>query len=67
MSSRRRGEVAEALVQAQAMLEPLQQKLPDPLEAALEAAIQAGENNQPQEARKHLEQAVKLAQETGFL
>jgi DNA-binding SARP family transcriptional activator len=62
-----KGQLPEAVEHAGAMLDPRQQKLPDPLEAALEAAVRAAERDQPEEARKHLERAVEVAQETGFL
>jgi tetratricopeptide (TPR) repeat protein len=57
---------AGALAHARAMLDPQQQRLPEPLEAALEAAVQADEDHRP-EARAHLVRAIELAQETGFL
>jgi tetratricopeptide (TPR) repeat protein len=62
-----RNQVPDALEQAQALLDPQQQKLPDPLEAALLAAVQAGEAQQAAEAAAHLRRAVQVAQETGFL
>jgi tetratricopeptide (TPR) repeat protein len=62
-----RGRVPEAIKHAHGMLDPRQQKLPDPLEAALQAGVQASENDQLEEARKHLKRAVTVAQETGFL
>jgi hypothetical protein len=62
-----RNRVSDALEHARAMLDPLQQKLPDPLGAALEAAVQAGEAEQPAQASVHLRRAVQVAQETGFL
>jgi hypothetical protein len=62
-----REQIPEALDHARAMLDQLQQKLPDPLEAALEAAVQAGDAQQPAQASVHLRRAVQVAQETGFL
>ena len=50
-----------------ALLDPQQQRLPDALTGALEAAIQAWDANQPETARAHLQQATTLAQETGYL
>jgi tetratricopeptide (TPR) repeat protein len=57
---------AGALAHARAMLDPQQQRLPEPLEAALAAAVKADEDRPP-EARAHLVRAIDLAQETGFL
>ncbi len=62
-----RDQIPKALEHAQDMLDPQQQKLPEPFNAALEAAVQAGDNDQPEEARQYLERAVTVAQETGFL
>jgi DNA-binding SARP family transcriptional activator len=64
--------IPEALDHARAMLDPQQQRLPEALEAALEGALQAAEDGQPEAAqagpaRVHLQRAVALAQETGYL
>jgi tetratricopeptide (TPR) repeat protein len=59
------GALAEALDHVQALLHPQQQRLPEPLETALEAAIQAGEEEGAGAA--HLEHAIQVAKETGFL
>jgi tetratricopeptide (TPR) repeat protein len=59
--------VAEAVDHARAMLDPQQQQLPADMEAALEEALQAGEADNPGKARLHLQRAVKVAQETGYL
>ena len=59
--------VAEALDHARAMLDPQQQQLPEALEAALEQALQTGEAGKKEAARPHLQRAVELAQETGYL
>jgi tetratricopeptide (TPR) repeat protein len=61
-----RGQLAGALEHARDMLDPRQQRLPASLEAALEAAVQANED-QGLEARAHLERVVELAQELHFL
>jgi hypothetical protein len=60
-------QIPEAVEHAGAVLDPLQQKLPDSLEAALENAVQASEAGQMAEAQAHLQRAVAVAQETGFL
>jgi tetratricopeptide (TPR) repeat protein len=57
----------EALDHARALLNPQQQKLPDPLGAALEAAIQTGEENGAEAASLHLERVIQVAKETGYL
>jgi hypothetical protein len=62
-----REQIPEALNHARALLDPQQQKLPDPLEAALEAAIQAGEEEGAKAATQHLEHAIQIAKEMGFL
>ena len=64
--------VPEALDHARAMLDPQQQRLPEALEAALERALGAGEGGEPEaaqaeHARAHLQRAVELAQEAGYL
>jgi tetratricopeptide (TPR) repeat protein len=63
----KRQQIPEALDHAQALLHPQQQKLPDPLEASLEAAIQAGDDGQGDTARQRLKHAIQVAQETGYL
>lgn len=59
--------LAKAVNQAQAMLHPIQQKLPGRVTAVLEQAIAAWEANQSQSAQIYLQQAIQLAQETGHL
>ena len=59
--------VPEALDHARAMLDPQQQQLPEALEAALEGALQAGEDGEPESARPHLHRTVALAQGMGYL
>jgi tetratricopeptide (TPR) repeat protein len=62
-----REQVPEALDHARALLDPQQQKLPDPLEASLEAAIQAGQDRGAEAAAHRLERAIQVAKETGYL
>jgi hypothetical protein len=57
----------KAVVHAQALLHPIQQKLPERVTAVLQQAIIASEANQPQSTRNHLQQAIELAHETGHL
>jgi tetratricopeptide (TPR) repeat protein len=59
--------IPDAIDQARAMLEPVQQRLPDALTATLEEAITAWEGGQAAPAREHLAEAVRLAQEMGYL
>jgi hypothetical protein len=61
------GAIAEAVDHARALLHTQQQRLPEPLETALEAAIQAGEEEGAKAAAQHLERVVQVANETGFL
>jgi DNA-binding SARP family transcriptional activator len=51
----------------QKLLEPTQQFLPDELNTTLEAAVQAKIMNQTDVARSHLDRAVVLAREMGYL
>jgi DNA-binding SARP family transcriptional activator len=62
-----RGREDEAWTYAQALLEPKQQRLPDGLNAALEAALQARAEEQASAARRHLDRALELAREMGYL
>jgi tetratricopeptide (TPR) repeat protein len=52
---------------AQVLLELTQQHLPDGLSGILEAAVQAKAKDQASEARSHLDRAIELAQEMGYL
>ncbi|NIO70856.1 MAG: AAA family ATPase [Anaerolineae bacterium] len=60
-------QISEAVDYARALLGPIQQRLPDPLRAALEDTIRAEEQGQPETARTHLNRAIELAQEMGYL
>jgi tetratricopeptide (TPR) repeat protein len=62
-----RDEFPEAIHHAQAMLDSLQQRLPDALTGCLEEAIRAGEQGQPEAARMQLDRAIQLAQEKRYL
>ncbi|MGD9318208.1 MAG: hypothetical protein PVG56_15335, partial [Anaerolineae bacterium] len=59
--------LVEALGHARALLHAQQQKLPDPLEAALKAAVQAGDDEGAEAAADHLERVIRVAQENGYL
>jgi hypothetical protein len=61
------GRITDAAGQARAMLDPVQQRLPDALTAILEEAIAACEGEQAAQAREHLAEAVRLAQDMGYL
>lgn len=56
-----------ATAHAQSLLEPTQQRLPDPLNAALAAALEAKAADQCPEARAQLDRAVAIAGEMGYL
>ena len=60
-------QLPQALDHARALLDPLQQRLPEPLEAALEAALQAAEDDGAEAAAQRLEHPIKVAKETGYL
>jgi hypothetical protein len=49
------------------MLDLQQQRLPEPLEVALQAAVQAGDGGSPEATRQRLEYAIQVAQEAGYL
>jgi hypothetical protein len=59
--------IADAVGHARALLEPTQQRLPDPLTRRLEEAIRAWDGDELQAARVYLDQSVELAQEMGYL
>jgi DNA-binding SARP family transcriptional activator/tetratricopeptide (TPR) repeat protein len=59
--------LADAVDQARAMLDPVQQRLPEALTARLEGASTAWEGGQAAPAREHLAEAVWLAQDMGYL
>ncbi len=61
------GREQDAWAHARALLEPTQQHLPDALNAALEAAVQAEAADQGAAAHLHLQRAVELARELGYL
>lgn len=62
-----RGWEGEAWSQVQALLEPKQQRLPDALDVALAIAFQAKESGLAGEALLHLDRAMGLAREMGYL
>jgi tetratricopeptide (TPR) repeat protein len=59
--------IPEALDHARAMLDPMQQRLPADLEAALEKACQMADAGQPEAIRVQLRRTVELAQGLGYL
>lgn len=63
----RRHAVKEAVEHARALLHPIQQRLPEPLTQALEAALGAWEQGERERAREYLEHAVGSARDWGFL
>jgi predicted ATPase len=60
-------QIPAAIEHARALLAPAQQRLSDALTETLGAAIQAREQEELEQARAHLEQAMSLAQKTGYL
>ncbi|WP_224365043.1 serine/threonine-protein kinase [Hyalangium versicolor] len=63
----RRMAVAEAVEHARALLDPTQQRLPQPLAATLNAALVAWHQDQQEAAREYLEHATEAAQRMGLL
>jgi hypothetical protein len=61
------GQDTEAVEHARALLSPAQMRLPEPLEAVLHDAIAAWEGGDASAARARLNEAVELAQQTGWL
>ena len=61
------GREDEAWAHARSLLEPAQQRLPDSLNAALEAALAAKAANRSAEASGHLHRAAAIAGELGYL
>lgn len=61
------GEIAEAIAQIRALLEPSQQALPAALTRLLEQAIQAWQEGRPDAARSQLQEAAELARGMGYL
>lgn len=61
------GQVPEALEHGRAVLDPLQQRSPEPLEAALEAAVRAGDPSDLAAAQAALEGALDSARALGYL
>jgi tetratricopeptide (TPR) repeat protein len=61
------GDFDQAIDAAEAMLDPLQQRLPDKLDTALESAVYSWNQQDDENTRQFLEQAVQLAKERGYL
>jgi tetratricopeptide (TPR) repeat protein len=57
----------DACGHAQALLDPAQQRLPDDLAAALRAAVEAKADDQAGAACPHLDQALALARDMGYV
>ncbi len=62
-----REQLAEAADYAQRLLIPPQQCLPGPLTELIEEALHVWKQDQPQMTKAHLEQAIELAEEIGYL
>jgi len=60
-------QVADAIVHAHALLDPMQQRLPRALASTLQEAVEAWQAAQPESATLHLSRAVEVAQKTGYL
>lgn len=60
-------QITQGLDYARLLLAPTQQRLPEPLRAALAAALEAGEQGPHETARSLLHQALALAQDLGYL
>ncbi len=62
-----RARTPDAVEYARGLLDPAQQALPGSLEASLAGAIEAWERGEPKAARTHLDRAIELALEMGYL
>jgi hypothetical protein len=61
------GRVAEGTLRARAMLDPMQQRLPDELAEALAGGVGAWERGSGDEARSRLEAAIEWAKRLSYL
>jgi DNA-binding SARP family transcriptional activator len=59
--------IAEAMSYAQALLEGMQQRLPDPLTSGVEEAIRVWQEDDPETACTCLDRTIELAHELGYL
>jgi DNA-binding SARP family transcriptional activator len=62
-----REEVAAAMTYARTLLDPLQQRLPAEMEAALESGVDAWKHDRIDAAKRHLQQAANIAASLGYL
>ena len=62
-----RREVGRAMDYVRILLDPLQQRLPEEIAAALERAVDAWDQDQADAAQRHLQQAAKIAAGLGYL
>ena len=60
-------QLAPAIDYARALLDPVQQRMPDELLACLEQAVQAWEGGTPDSARALLHESMALAQQMHYL
>ena len=63
----REEQLSPAVEHARALLDPVQQRLPDALAASLEQAVQAWDGGAPESARSLLDQSLALAQQMHYL
>jgi tetratricopeptide (TPR) repeat protein len=61
------GQPAEALAMLRPLLDPAQMALPPALESVVQAALAAGESGLSARLQARLEEAIELAQRSGFL
>jgi eukaryotic-like serine/threonine-protein kinase len=62
-----RGALEQSLEHVRAILDPIQQRLPEPLETALQEALRDWGQGLRQQVRAHLERALGLAARSGLL
>jgi serine/threonine protein kinase/tetratricopeptide (TPR) repeat protein len=62
-----RGGLEQAVEHVRVILDPVQQRLPEPLDAALQEALRDWGEGRREQARAHLQRALGLAAERGFV
>jgi tetratricopeptide (TPR) repeat protein len=61
------GQISEAVDYTRTLLDPVQQRMPDGLTTELEETLLKWKEGQSEKSRIHFDQAVKLAQDLGYL
>jgi tetratricopeptide (TPR) repeat protein len=62
-----RGDLEQAVEHAQAILDPIQQRLPEPLDAELQEALRDWSQGRREQTREHLQRALDVAAQRGLM